>query len=76
MPAVNYPVPGGFSYLQLNELLGGLAKKAKIVGLNMVELAPAQDVNNLSAITAANIIWNVIGMVVRSPYFKKASPTK
>ncbi len=72
MPAVSYPSPGGFSYKQIIDMLNGLAKKAKIAGFIMVEMAPAQDVNNLSAITATNIVWNLIGTIVRSPYFIKA----
>jgi agmatinase len=74
MPAVGYPVPGGFTYVQLIDLLNGFAKKAKLAGFNLVEFAPAMDVNNLSAITAVSILWNLIGVIVRSPYFKKAVP--
>ncbi len=75
MPAVGYPVPGGFSYTQLYGLLYGFTKKAKIVGFNLVELAPALDVNNLSAMTAMYIVWDLIGMIVRSPYFRRAHPS-
>lgn len=70
MPAVTYPSPGGFSYRQIIDIIDGLAGKAKIAGFNLVEMAPEHDVNNLSAITASHIIWNLIGTIVRSPYFK------
>jgi agmatinase len=74
MPAVGYPVPGGFTYVQLIDLFKGFAKKAKLAGFNLVEFAPAMDVNNLSAITAVSILWNLIGVIVRSPYFKSGVP--
>ena len=37
MPAVAYPSPGGLSFLQLTDLIAGIAAKARIGGFAMVE---------------------------------------
>lgn len=71
MPAVEGPSPGGVSYRQTIELIKGLIAKGKLVGMDIVEIAPARDVNEITAITAGNIILNVIGAAVRAGYFKR-----
>ena len=63
MPAVMAQAPGGLSYWQTVELIHGLARRAQIVGFDLVELAPAREVNGLGALTAGRIICNVIGAV-------------
>ncbi|WP_192257578.1 agmatinase [Mesorhizobium silamurunense] len=71
MPAVEGPSPGGVSYRQTIELIKGLIAKGKLVGMDIVEIAPSRDVNEITAITAGNIILNVIGAAVRAGYFKR-----
>ena len=61
MPAVAYPTPGGLTYTQVTSLIHGVARKAKIVGFDLIEFVPKRDPNGLAAFTAARIIWNVIG---------------
>jgi agmatinase len=65
MPAVNAPVPGGLSYRQVIDLMHGLAQKSEIQGFDLVEFAPEKDMNGLAALTAARIVWNMIGALVR-----------
>lgn len=69
MPAVNAPVPGGLSYRQVIDLLHGLAQKSEIHGFDLVEFAPDKDINGLGALTAARIVWNMIGALVRNKPF-------
>lgn len=69
MPAVNAPVPGGLSYLQVTDLLHALAKKADIRGFDLVEFVPDKDLNGLGALTAARIVWNMLGVLVRYKHF-------
>ena len=69
MPAVNAPVPGGLSYRQIVDLLHGLTKKANVHGFNLVEFVPEKDINGLTALTAARIVFNMIGALVRSTFF-------
>jgi len=68
LPAVNATAPGGLTYRHVTDLLHGLSKKAKVVGFDIVELAPEKDINELSAWTVARIIYNMIGALVRSKH--------
>ena len=66
MPAVMSPAPGGLTYQNLIDLIHGIAAKGRIAGLDLVEFAPARDPSGLAALTAARIICNVIGALVRA----------
>lgn len=68
MPAVNVPVPGGLTYQQVIALIHGLGEKAGILGFDLVEFAPENDINGLGALAAARIILNVIGSLARSKF--------
>lgn len=65
MPGVAAPSPGGLSYTETIDLIAGVGRRAWIAGFDIVELAPAADVGNLSALTAARLVTNAIGAVVR-----------
>ncbi len=65
MPAVSHPSPGGLSYMQVTDLIAGVAAKARIAGFTMVEFVPKNDRGGTSAYTAARIAANVIGHIVR-----------
>lgn len=65
MPAVAYPSPGGLSFVQVTDIIAGVAAKARIAGFAMVEFAPARDLNGTAAVTAARIAAHVIGHVAR-----------
>lgn len=69
MPAVAGPAPGGVTYHQARTLIHGLAAKGRVLGMDIVEITPARDVNEISAITAGNLILNMIGAAVRAAYF-------
>ena len=69
MPGVKAPVPGGLSFRQVVDLLHGLVKKANVCGFNLVEFVPEKDINGLTALTAARIVFNMIGALVRSTFF-------
>jgi agmatinase len=71
MPAVAAPSPGGASYRQAIDLIKGLIKKGRLVGIDIAEITPSCDINDVSSITAGNIILNVIGAAVRAGYFKR-----
>jgi agmatinase len=65
MPAVAYPTPGGLSFVQVTDLIAGVAAKARIAGFAMVEFVPKKDLDGASAFTAARIAANVIGHIAR-----------
>jgi agmatinase len=71
MPAVAAPSPGGISYRQTIDLIKGLIKKGRLVGMDVVEITPSRDINDVSSITAGNIILNTIGAAVRAGYFRR-----
>ena len=65
MPAVAYPSPGGLTYMQIIDLIAGVAAKARIAGFTMVEFAPGKDRDGAFAYTSARIAANVIGHIAR-----------
>lgn len=70
MPAVEGPAPGGISYRQTIDLIKGLFAKGRVVGMDVVEIAPSRDVNEITSMTAGLIILNAIGAAVRTGQFK------
>lgn len=65
MPGVAARAPGGLTYIQVIDLIAGLGRRARIVGFDLVELYPPADLDGVSALTAARILVNVIGTIVR-----------
>jgi agmatinase len=66
MPGVLAPTPGGLDWLQLRQLVHGLAQKGPVVGMDVVEITPGHDVRNLTLINAERLICNFIGAAVRA----------
>jgi agmatinase len=61
MPAVMAPTPGGIYFRQLAPLLRNVARRNRIVGMDLVEIAPSYDfANGLTAIMAGRLILNVL----------------
>jgi agmatinase len=61
MPAVMAPTPGGIYFRQLAPLLRAVARTNKIVGMDIVEIAPSYDfANGLTCIMAGRLILNVL----------------
>jgi agmatinase len=65
MPGVAARTPGGLTYTQVIDLVTGLGRRARIAGFDLVELYPPADIDGLSALTAARLLVNVIGTIVR-----------
>ncbi|ASW10931.1 agmatinase [Rhizobium sp. 11515TR] len=65
MPGVAARTPGGLTYTQVIDLIAGLGRRADIAGFDLVELYPPADIDGLSALTAARIVVNAIGAIVR-----------
>jgi agmatinase len=68
-PAVAALCPGGVTFPQARQLIRGLVQKGRVVGMDVVEITPATDVNRLTCITAGRLIVNLIGAAVRAGYF-------
>ena len=65
MPAVMAREPGGLTYRQMLDLIHRLATRTRIAGFNLVEFAPSADIDGMGAVTAARIVCNAIGAIVR-----------
>jgi len=62
MPGVMAPTPGGIYYWQLAPLLRNVARRNRIVGMDLVEVAPSYDFRNaLSCVMAGRLILNLLG---------------
>ena len=62
MPGVMAPAPGGLRFEQLAPLLRTVATRQRIVGLDVVEIAPQFDqANGITSITAGRLILNALG---------------
>ena len=72
MPAVAYSSPGGLSFMQVTDLIAGVAAKARIAGFAMVEFVPKKDVVGTAAYTAGRIAAHVLGHVARQAQVQKA----
>ncbi len=70
-PAVAAPMPGGVTFVQARKLIHGLVNKGRVVGMDVVEITPKDDVNQITCITAGRLIVNLIGMAVRANYFAR-----
>ena len=69
MPAVIAPTPGGLDWIQTRKLIHGLVKKGRVLGMDLVEIAPSQDVRNLTMVYAERLICNFVGATVRAGYY-------
>jgi len=69
MPAVIAPTPGGVTWLQMRTLVHGLVKKGRVLGMDLVEIAPSHDVGDITMIHAERLICNFIGATVRAGYY-------
>jgi agmatinase len=66
MPAVMAQTPGGLDWLQIRKLVHGLVNKGRVVGMDLVEIAPMHDVGNITVIHAERLICNFIGASIRA----------
>lgn len=71
MPAVIAPTPGGLTWIQIRKLIHGLVKKGRVLGMDLVEISPAQESGNLTLIHAERLICNFIGATVRAGYYDR-----
>ena len=65
-PGTGTPSHGGFLYYEGLELIAGLARRGRIVGLDLVEVAPDYDRTGSTAILAAQLLLNAIGRIVHA----------
>lgn len=57
---------GGLTFQQMHELLVGLPRKGRVIGLDVVEVTPFYDATGVTAQTAVRLIIDLLGAVFRS----------
>lgn len=62
-PGTGTPSHGGFLYYDVLEILQGLAQRGDVVGIDLVEVAPAYDPSESTQILAAQLLLNFIGFI-------------
>jgi len=62
-PGTGTPSHGGFLYYEVLEILQGLAGRCDVVGIDLVEVAPAYDPTESTQILAAQLLLNFLGFI-------------
>ncbi|CAN0584147.1 unnamed protein product, partial [Ectocarpus sp. 12 AP-2014] len=65
-PGTGTPSHGGFLYYEVLELVAILASRQKIVGIDLVEVAPDYDRTGTTSILAAQLLLNTIGRILHA----------
>lgn len=69
MPAVMAQTPGGLNWVQTHKLIHGLVSKGRVLGMDLVEIAPSHDVGKITMVHAERLLCNFIGACVRAGYY-------
>ena len=64
-PAVSGISPGGLSYDEAGDLLGGVAARCRVIGAAFTELVPALDVNGISALVVVRLVMRLLAGIDR-----------
>jgi agmatinase len=62
-PGTGTPSHGGFLDYEVMEILQGLVKRGKVVGVDLVEVAPAYDPSGITGFLAAQVLLNFLGYI-------------
>ena len=65
-PGTGTPEPGGLTTRELQELLRGL-DGVRIAGADVVEVAPAYDHAEITALAAAQVAYELLALIARAP---------
>jgi agmatinase len=70
-PGTGTPSHGGFQYYEVLEILQGLARQGDVVGMDLVEVAPAYDPSGVTAFLAAQLLLNFLGFIFAERLVRK-----
>jgi agmatinase len=65
-PGTGTPEAGGLTSRELLALLRGL-EPARIVGADVVEVCPAYDQSEITAVAAAHVLYDLVTLMARRP---------
>ncbi len=63
-PGTGTPSHGGFLYYEVLELLQGLCRKGKVVGIDLVEVSPDHDPAGVTGFLGAQVLLNFLGFIM------------
>lgn len=64
--------PNGLMFAELRDSLAALANRCKIIGMDLVEIAPTLDIaTNVTSFLGAQIIIEFLGRICDQPYWKQ-----
>ena len=63
VPSVIARTPGGLGHWDVLDLVEGVAARAEIAAVGMVEMMPSRDVDGLGAAAAAGLLASILGIV-------------
>ncbi len=66
-PGHSLPEPGGLSYRQLRTILVEVARRGRVIGLDVVELNPARDPSGATARVATWIVTHFLSAIFERP---------
>jgi agmatinase len=72
-PGTGTPEPGGFAYYEAKALLLAVAKRARVIGMDLVEVNPLYDPGQLAALHGARLILDTVGAVFER---RRSSPSR
>jgi len=64
-PAVSAAAPGGLSYAEAADLLGGIGQHRRLAGAAFTELVPELDLNEISALVVTRLVMRLLGGLAR-----------
>ena len=73
-PGTGTPSHGGFLYWEVLEILQGLARRGEVVGIDLVEVAPAYDPSGITAFLAAQVLLTFLGYVFHARQMRGDAP--
>jgi agmatinase len=71
-PGTGTPSHGGFLYWEVMEVLQGLSRRGDVVGVDLVEVAPAYDPSGVTGFLAAQVLLNFLGYIFHARKLRAA----
>lgn len=73
-PGTGTPSHGGFLYWEVLEILQGLARRGDVVGIDLVEVAPAYDPTEITSFLAAQVLLTFLGYIFEARKNRASGP--
>ena len=64
-PGTSTPVPGGLTLSELKDALRVVSSARNVLGLDLVEVNPGKDINQITSIIACQLLLNSLGAIMR-----------